>query len=56
MEYAALVAETAFSSGELAEIARSHWTDIVVELEDDSPGRLGVDFDVKLVARLAKEG
>ena len=56
MEYAALVAEPAFSSREFAEIARGHWTDIVVKLEDDSPGRLGVDFDVKLVARLAKEG
>ena len=48
MELATLVAEPALSSRELAEVARGHWANIIVELENDSSGGLGVDGDVKL--------
>lgn len=48
MKVATLVAKSAFSGRELAEVARGSWTDIIVELEDDSPGSLGVDCDLKL--------
>ena len=51
MEVTTLVAEPALSSREFAEVARGHWTDIIVELEDDSSGGLGVDGDVKLQAK-----
>ena len=40
MELATLVAEPALSSREFAEVARGHWADIIVELEDDSSGGL----------------
>lgn len=50
MEFTTLVAESTLSSRELAEVARGFWTVIVIELEDDSPGGLGVDCDVKLQA------
>jgi hypothetical protein len=48
VEAATLVTESTFSSRELAKVARCHWTDIIVELEDDSSGGLGVDCDVEL--------
>ena len=50
MELAPFVAESAFSGRELAEVARGLRTVFVIELEDDSPGGLGVDCDVKLLA------
>ena len=51
MKVAALVAESAFSSGKLAEVAGGHRADIIVELKDDSSSGPGVDGDVKLLAR-----
>jgi hypothetical protein len=48
MEVAALVTESAFPSSEFAEVARGFWTNVVIELEDDSSSRLGIDCDVKL--------
>jgi hypothetical protein len=51
VELAAFVAEPAFASREFAEVAGSHRTNVVVELENDSPDGLGVDFDVKLLGR-----
>lgn len=51
VELASLVAEPAFSSCELTEVARGHRTDVIVELEDNSPHGLGVDFNVKLLAK-----
>lgn len=48
VELATLVTEPALSSCEFAEVARGHWTEIIVELEDDSSGGFGVDGDVKL--------
>jgi len=50
MELATLVAESGFSSRELAEVARGHRTDFIEELEDDSSGGFGVDCDVELLA------
>lgn len=55
MERATLVAESALSSRELAEVARGHRADIIVELEDDSPGGFGVNGDVKLRVRVSAE-
>jgi len=49
MELATLVAESGFSSRELAKVARGPRTDIIVELEDDSSCGFGVDCDVKLL-------
>lgn len=51
MEVAVLVTKPAFSSAEFAEVARGPWTSIIVEFEDDSPCRSGVDGDFKLHAR-----
>lgn len=48
METAALVAESAFSSSEFAEVARGSWTNVVIKPEDDSSDGPGVDCDVKL--------
>lgn len=50
MKLAPLVAKSALSSRELAEVTRGPRTDIIVELEDNSSGRLGVDGNVKLSA------
>ena len=44
------VAIAVLAGRELAEVARGHRTDIVIELEDDPSGRLGVDCDVELGA------
>ena len=51
MELATLVTKPTLSGGELAEVARSPWTDIIIELEYDSSCSSGVDEDVKLHAR-----
>lgn len=51
MELATLVTESAFSSREFTEVAGGPRADIVVELEDNSPGGFGVNCNVKLSAR-----
>lgn len=48
MEATALVAESVFSGGKLTKVARGLGTDIVIELEDNPTGGLGVDCHVEL--------
>jgi len=52
VEQATLVTETGFSSREFAKVAGGHGADIIIELEDDSSGGLGVDYDVKVYVSL----
>lgn len=42
------VSETILASGKLAEVPSGLWHNIVVQLEDDTAGRLVVDADVEL--------
>jgi hypothetical protein len=51
VELAVLVTKPTFSGAKLAEVATGPWTGIVVELEDDSSCRSGVDGDFKLHTR-----
>lgn len=48
VEGAASISEAVLARRQLAEIPRSLGDDVVVEFEDDAPGGLGVDGDVKL--------
>ncbi len=48
VECAAGISEAVLAGRQLAEIPRSLGDNVVVELEDDAPGGLGVDGDVKL--------
>ena len=48
VEGAALVAEAVLAGRELAEVARGHRDNIVVELEDNTTHRFVVSSDVKL--------
>lgn len=48
VEDASGVAEAMLSGGQLTEVARSFWDDVVVKLEDNSASRFGVYCDVKL--------
>jgi hypothetical protein len=50
MEAAAGVAEAVLACRELAEVARCLGHGVVVELEDDAPGRLRADCNIKLRA------
>lgn len=54
MEGAAGIAEAVLAGRELAEVLRGLGHDVVVELEDDTAGRLGVDGDVELRANIAQ--
>lgn len=48
MESAAFVSESVLASSELTEVLGSLRNNVVVELEDDTAGRLIVDGDIKL--------
>ena len=48
MEGAAGIAEAVLASREFPEVLRSLRHNIVIKLEDDAPGRLGVNGNVKL--------
>ena len=48
MEAASSVSEPVLASAELAEVGGSLRDDVVVELEDDTAARVGVDRNVKL--------
>ena len=48
MERAVRVAETVLAGRELAEVSRSPRHNVVVKLEDNAPGRLVVDGNIKL--------
>lgn len=48
MECRSGVSETILASGKLAEVPSGLWHNIVVQLEDDTAGRLVVDADVEL--------